>query len=485
MPVYQLRPKSDGLTPLCVDLDGTLLRSDSLIEMAIAFLHRHPTQILGLIAAFFQGRSQLKAFLAERVELKISSLPWREDLLTYLKTERHKGRPLYLVTGANEKFAQAVAQELQLFDGVIGSTASENLIGEVKAKRLIERFGQRHFEYIGDSKTDLPVWQEAKACGVVGSSTFCRSVSSHFSVSQSFVSTSPFRNLLPLVRAHQWTKNALLFLPALLAFRFGDLSVIMKSALAAFSFSCIASSVYILNDLLDLASDREHPEKRKRPLAAGTVSIPFAIGTALVLQLLSGVSGAFLGSAFVSLIALYFAINVVYSVWAKQLLFFDVGVLSGFYTLRLMAGATATAIPLSEWLFFFSLFFFTSLALMKRISEIHHMKTSAKSSNKRRAYEPRDLTALVAIAAGSGFATLVVLGLYLQSDFARSLYRRPELLRFLFPVFAYWISRLLLIANRGELTSDPVVFALMDRATWVIAGFALVILVCARTGMVL
>ena len=278
--------------------------------------------------------------------------------------------------------------------------------------------------------------------------------------------------LVSLMRPHQWTKNLLLLVPAILAH---DLTAgTLAAALAALvCFCACASAVYVINDWLDVDFDRAHPQKRYRPLAAGTVDLVLAPPIAALLAAVGfGLATLVLPWGFLASLAIYVGASFAYSLWLKREPMADVLVLAGLYTTRLVAGGLATGVPLSEWLLAFSMFLFLSLALAKRHAELTRLAAESAIAAEGRGYLVADRSLIGTLGPAAGYLTVLVLALYLNSEKVQTLYAQHLLLWLICPLLLYWISRLWLLANRGELNEDPVVFAITDRTSLIVAGIA-------------
>jgi 4-hydroxybenzoate polyprenyltransferase len=477
-------PQPDDLVsepPLCVDLDGTLLQNDHLYEALLLLVKCSPLSVLMLPFWLLQGRASFKKQVSRRVASDVSQFPYRAELLAFLREEQRRGRRVVLVTAADVSIAEGVQRHLSLFCETIGSDGSVNLKGPAKAKVLTEKFGQGHFDYAGDSEADLAVWRAARRAVVVSDSKrFIAKVNSMAPVETSFPKNpGKVAALLKACRIHQWAKNILVFVPVLTSHRVTDTQVLIPGAFAFVSFSLLASSVYLLNDLLDLESDRAHPIKRRRALASGQTSIPLVVVSCLIL-LLAGIGvGLFCGKMFLVFAGIYIVGNLAYSAWFKRVVMLDVVVLACFYTLRLLAGGAATAIGVSDWLLAFSVFFFFGLAMVKRYSELRELAVPPDGSAVGRGYFRSDLEPIGTFGVASGMISVLVLVLYVMSPEVRLLYRHPAILLLLCPLFLYWITRLWFKANRGEVPQDPVVFALTDRTSYIAGILAAAVLYAA------
>jgi len=473
------RDSSESYPPrsvLCVDLDGTLLKTDMMWECVISLLKVNPAALLGAPAWLLQGRAGFKRKLAQRAIVDVATLPYQSDLLEFLSSQRQLGRRIVLVTAADGSLAQSVALHLGLFDEVLHSEEGLNLKGKTKAELLQSKFSKTGFAYIGNSRADLPVWKAARAGYVVGSKQLARRASAVTAIEGVFEKpTASVWTWLRAFRGHHWAKNLLLFLPLLLAhkLRSGPLLTVAAGFLL---FSFCASSIYILNDLLDLHSDREHPWKRKRPFASGETSIPMGLLVSALLVTVTILLGFWLSVSFGGVLTAYSAATLWYTLQLKRLALVDVFVLSSFYTLRIWGGSLVSSVPLSEWFLGFSLFFFLALAMAKRYSELTHAGSLVESGNSGRAYSQADRGLLMHLGIGSTFSAVVIFALYTQSKEVLNLYPRPNLLLLICPVILYWLSRLWLKANRGELDEDPVTLSLGDPVSYLVAALIIFML---------
>ena len=454
---------------LCVDLDGTLIRGNLLWECILALVKTRPATLLLLPFWLFRGPAFLKRQLANRVHLDPARLSYRQRVIDLLRQERLASRQIALVTAADQDLARPVAEYLGLFDWVYGSDGHRNLKGASKAAFLAEHFGSSGFDYVGDSAADLHVWRQARGAYVVGSPDRVAEASAVTAIKGHILeSHASLRTWVDALRGYHWAKNLLLFLPLTLAHNLA-IDPILRTLAGFVLYGFCASGLYILNDLLDLHSDREHPWKKERPLAAGDISIPAGLFASLALI------GAALGLGFLlqprfGLVLLGYAVlTMAYSLYLKKVALLDVFVLSSFYSFRILAGAMISATPLSQWFLAFSLFFFLSLAMAKRYSELLHANNLVSSGNSGRGYRIDDRELLLALGVGSCFAAVVILSLYVHSQEVRVLYLSPEYLFLVCPIVLYWLSRTWLQAHRGELREDPVTLAIRDPVSYVVA----------------
>lgn len=469
---------------LVVDLDGTLVRSDLLHESFWSAFSQDWKSPLLCAAALWRGRAALKQHLADCSEVTVSTLPYNQIVIARLQAWRQAGGRTALVTASDQQLAQAVADHLGLFDEVHGSDGLTNLKGSNKASFLQERFGAAGFIYMGDSWADLPVWAHASEAVTVNAPESLRQRTESICPVVEHLADEPdssgllmrSRPYIKALRPHQWLKNALVFVPMLAAHR-TDTDIVLNSVLAFVCFCLVASSVYILNDLLDLSADRSHPRKRLRPLASGRVPIAHASALALAL-LVAGFALALLtAGSFLLVILIYYLLTVAYSLAIKRLIVIDICALAALYTLRIVAGGAATGIEISIWLLAFSIFFFLSLAAVKRQAELVDSVTRGALSVNGRGYQTDDLPIVSMISISAGYVCVLVMALYVNSPAVTRLYAHPEALWGVCVVLLYWITRMVMVAHRGQMHDDPLVYAVTDRASQIclilIAAFAI------------
>lgn len=465
------RPWSPEL-PLCMDLDGTLVRTDTLWESLISIIRSQPLQFLLLLANFWRGRAYLKQKAAQLANLDVSILPYRAELVELLQRERDQSRQLVLATGADEAIAERVSKHLGFFDQVIGSNGVVNLTGLEKRDELVRRFGENGFVYVGDSLRDIPIWQKAAAGLAVGrAASWTRRLRARgIRVWATFPPVhASLLDLIRTLRPHHWMKNVLVLAPIVLATQVLNWRDWLYALLAAAALSLTASGTYVLNDILDLETDRRHPVKRFRPLAAGTLRISAGLAMVPVLLGLGIGIGAMLPFPAVALIASYAGLSLFYSAHLKKIPILDVIFLAGLYCFRIFLGGVATGIPISKWTMLFALFFFTSLAFLKRFTELQ-LKVEDPNGQARRGYVGADLNMVAMFGTMSGYVAALVFALYLNSPEAAHLYTRPTFLWFVCPALVYWISHVWLVAQRGQMHADPIVFAARDRVSYVAFG---------------
>jgi 4-hydroxybenzoate polyprenyltransferase len=453
-----LEGQLSGTPALVVDLDGTLAKTDVLLESLLALLRQQPKCILALPIWLLQGRAHFKQEIARRVSLDVGLLPYREQLLDYVKAQRAQGRTVVLATGGDVRIAEQVADHLKLFDLVLASDGHTNLSAECKQRRLVEEFGEKGFDYVGNAPCDLAVWASARKAIVVNPSPRVRSrVARVTQVDRIFEDGGlGFGDYIKTLRPQQWLKNLLVFVPLLGAHRADEIALLGKALLAFVAFGCLASGGYLMNDLLDLAADRRHPRKRYRSFAAGDLPLSYAFRMIPVLVVFGCLAGMLVSPMLAGVALIYFALSAAYSLYARQIVLLDVLVLAGLYTLRIIAGSVSVAIWPSPWLLAFSTFLFFSLALVKRFSEL------ALNHVPARGYEPSDQELLMSMGIASGYVAILVLALYINTATAHLLYKQYGVLWLLCPLLLYWISHMWLSAHRGRMPDDPVVFAAND-----------------------
>jgi 4-hydroxybenzoate polyprenyltransferase/phosphoserine phosphatase len=464
--------------PLCVDLDGTLLRTDSLMEAILLLMRRGPGFVAMMLLWLCRGRAVLKDEVAHRVALDTDTLPLNTEFLDWLAHERAGGRRLVLCTGASRLYGEAVAERLGIFDEVLASERDSNLSGTAKAAKLTAEYGERGFDYAGNSVRDLSVWRRARHAIVVTPSLPLALQSGRVPrVAKRFPRReSRVRAWLRGARVHHWLKNALVFVPAIAAQALWDPQVFMQCVVAFLAFSLAASGIYVHNDLLDLRADRAHPAKRKRPFASGELQAAEGMVGSVALVAAGIILGyAWLGPLFVAVLVAYIAGTVAYSFGIKRRPVVDILWLAGLYTGRILAGSAATHIEPSFWLLAFSMFLFLSLAAAKRAAELVGLEARSELHAPGRGYSVSDLPLLLAFGVAAAYTSVLVLALYLFSR-ADDLYARPQLLWLLCPALLYWVSRIWLKAHRRKLHEDPLVFAFTDPPS-IVVGILSVILV--------
>ncbi len=469
--------------PLYVDLDGTLTYTDLLFESVLLLIKRNPLYLFLCFAWLLRGRGNLKSQIARRIELDVSLLPYNETLLTYLKEQRAAGRRLVLASASNRMLVQAVADHLAIFDTVLGSDQITNLKSRAKLQAIIADAGPHGFAYAGNGAADLSVWESATEIIVVNAPSAVVTKAHNIKKPALIIPARPFKLLFVIkaLRLHQWAKNALLFVPLMAAHDL-DLESWLVTLLAFVAFGLCASATYVVNDLFDLASDRAHPRKQARPFAAATLTIQFGIALVLILLPLSLWLAAVISLPFFALMVLYVAATLLYSARLKQIAIVDVLVLASLYTHRILAGGLVSSVVISNWLLAVSLFMFLSLALVKRCAELEFMSGDGKVSLAGRGYRTTDLSYLISMGIASGFVAVMLLALYVDSQVGGYMYPHAEILWMILPLMLFWIMRLWLKISRMEIHDDPLLFAITDRTSWIVAALVAGVTLIASAG---
>ncbi|MBL4868638.1 MAG: UbiA family prenyltransferase [Pseudomonadales bacterium] len=480
MTVDTISGSSQVTTPLCVDLDGTLINTDLLLESFVRVLKESPWVLLFVPFWLLKGKHILKAELAARCHINIEKLPYNEALISHLSTQQNLGRQLILCTGSNIKFALQINQHLNLFDEVIASDDMRNLTGSTKVKELNERFSSGGYDYAGNEAIDLKIWKDARKALVINGSVSLKDKTEKLTEIDLFQEKPrvSLKLYLKAARIHQWVKNLLIFVPLGTAHIVNSTDAYMASILAFISFGLLASSTYIINDLTDLDSDRCHDKKRERPFASGAISIQRGILFSAGL-LISGLSLTLvLPIEFGIVLMIYLITTLSYSLRLKSMASVDVITLALLYTVRVIAGAFAIGVTLSFWLLAFSLFIFLCLAIVKRVSELINMEKQNKDKAMGRGYEVADRSVLQSLGTSSGYMAVLVMALYINSTDVIKLYQTPEILWILCPILLYWITRVWMKTARGLMNEDPILFALKDKNSWMVgllSGMAVVL----------
>jgi 4-hydroxybenzoate polyprenyltransferase len=481
MQMRQYQASRTSQYPLAVDLDGTLVKTDTLWEGVLKVVKENPGKVWLWWGWLYRGKAYFKKKVAEEADLTIDLLPWRTPLLNYLQEEHKNGREIILATAADRRIAEAVAAHLGLFKRVIASDGVTNMAGRRKAEALRAVFGAKKFDYAGNGRDDLAVWRVAREALVVGS----KRRETQAAAMAPVVRRWPGARLNWLIvarslRVHQWLKNILLWVPLLLAHELLDAGKIAAVAAAFMAFSLAASGVYILNDLFDLEADRRHPEKKKRMLASGELGIGMAVISIPLLWLGAFMLAWLLPVVFMFWLGFYIVLNLLYSWYLKRLAVVDVTVLSLLYTGRVFAGAAAAAVAVSPWLVALILFLTFSGALAKRYVELQRLEAEGAGNGYNRGYQAGDAAIVGQLGITSSYLSVLVLALYIQSDHVHQLYKTPEWLWAVVIIFFFWVSRVWLLAARGQMNdADPLLSLARDKANYVILGAIVVVSVLA------
>lgn len=465
---------------LCVDLDGTLINSDLLFEAALLLLRERPLYIFILPIWLLKGKAHLKRELALRVSIDPATLPYDKRTLEIIKRARANGTTCALVTASDQTQAESISAYLGHFDKVIGSNGVTNLSGKKKAAKLVSLYGNRGFDYVANHRVDLAIWKHARRAWVInGPRILAERVSRLSDLAEHHpAQRASIITWLRAVRVHQWLKNLLILVPLFAAHQF-SINTALQALAAFIAFSLCASGVYVFNDLLDLNADRLHPRKKLRPFAAGNLKIVHGLAAAPLLTLAGFAVTWWCVPALLPILGLYYLATLAYSLRLKQIHMLDVMLLASLYTIRIIGGAVAIDVPLSFWLLAFSMFVFLSLAMLKRYTELFGLMSEGRNQISGRGYTSEDLTLLQALGGASGYLSVLVLALYINSPESLALYSRPELLWLLCPLLLYWISRAWSLVQRGRMHDDPLVFSLTDQVSLFIGTAFVFILMAA------
>jgi 4-hydroxybenzoate polyprenyltransferase len=487
MPVTTLKKglKMSSNQVIAVDLDGTLTLTDTLHESIILLIRNKPLYLFIIPFWLTKGIAFLKLKVAQNIELDVKNLPYNVPLIDWLKKEKDNGKKIVLCTAANEHIAQAVSKHLQLFDDIISSDANTNLIGINKRKALQDRFGDKGYDYAGNSISDMEVWSSSSKAIVVNASSAVQTKATKITtVSRTFPSESiGFSDWIKALRVYQWSKNLLLFIPLLASHQLGNFQSLPALAIAFISFSLCASSVYIINDLLDLESDRKHPRKKNRPFSAAKLSIVMGIAIAPFLIIASFILGFMINEDFFIVLILYFILTSTYSLFLKRIVLVDCLTLAILYTVRIIAGAAVISVSLSFWLLAFSVFIFLSLAFVKRYTELMVQVKAGNNYTHGRGYEVSDSVLIQILGVSAGYLSVLVMALYMQSEDIMNLYVQPTAIWFAIPLLLFWISWVWLKATRGLMHDDPIVFAIKDKASIFVAVLTALVFLYAAKGL--
>ncbi len=467
--------------PLATDLDETLVKTDLMVEAFIGLFKQSPLYIFVVPFWLFKGIAYLKQQVCKRVSLNITTLPFHQDFLDYLKDQNSRGRKIVLATASDEQAARRVAQQVGIFDQVFASNGSINLSGRRKRDRLVAEFGEKGFDYAGDNVHDLAVWSSARKAIIVNSTErIARRASRVTDVDKIFDGRrNQVKACVKALRLHQWLKNLLVFIPLIMLHKLASPYLFVETAVAFIAFGLCASGAYVMNDLVDISADRLHPLKRERPFASGALSPAWGIMITPLLPLAGLALALLLPVPFFIMLIIYYLLNIAYSLYIKKAVLLDVIFLAGLYTMRIMAGSTAIGIWPSSWLLAFSTFLFLSLALVKRYAELVIMSAVNGNRTQVRGYRVVDKELLATFGAASGYVAVLVLAIYISSGQAEIHYLRHQLIWFQCPLLLYWISYIWLTAHRGRMHDDPLVFTMKDHVSRIVIAVAVALLMLA------
>lgn len=465
--------------PLCVDLDGTLVRSDMLIESALMLLKQQPHSVFAFPLWLLKGKATLKHEIAQRVDLSVANILYNQEIVEYVRHERQQ-RETVLVTGSNQKIANLIAKDTALFDHVHGSSEETNLTQLNKRDFLVQEFGENGFDYIGNDKDDYSVWPSARHALAVSTADGVIS-NKEIAFKQVFdIPTPTLGDYFNLLRVHQWLKNGLVLVPFALDHSIDFFSSAVTITLAFFAMSLLASMTYIFNDMLDLQADRQNSTKRHRAIASGRVSLVAATQTMLLLALATLALTFFLPVQFNLILLAYLLSTLWYTIYLKQVAILDVCMIAALHTLRIIGGTVAISAAWSFWLLAFSMFIFFSLAVAKRVAELTSLKAAGITRTLGRDYQVDDIPVLTSSGVATGFISVLVVALYINTEKVSLMYSTPQFLWLLCPVFMYWIGRIWLKTGRGEMHEDPIIFALRDRVSLIAATLVVLSVFAAK-----
>tara|TARA_R110000764_G_scaffold44666_1_gene100560 strand:- start:7334 stop:8764 length:1431 start_codon:yes stop_codon:yes gene_type:complete len=455
---------------LVVDLDGTLVRTDMLFETAFVYARLNPFKLIQMLYWLFSGgKVFLKKKLFEKINFDVTTLPYNDEVLELISSKKNEGYYIVLATATYITLANEIADFLGIFDEVYASSGLINLSSSNKKELLLDKYGEFAFEYMGNSMDDLPVWEVSSKAYIVNPNygVFKKASTSCLEFELMTKSSSKVKTWVKALRIHQWAKNGLIFLPLLAAHKMLDLNLLISASIAFILFGICASSVYLLNDLLDLNADRQHKTKRNRPFASGKISIIKGVVVFPLLLLTSFIcSFLFLPIGFFAVLSVYYLLTLGYSLFLKRYIAVDVITLALLYCIRIVAGAASVGLALTSWILAFSMFIFLSLALVKRYAELNEARRQGKQGKALgRGYFPEDLELISSLGSSSGYLSVLVLALYIQDLSYSSLYENTQIMWLACPIMLFWITRIWILTHRGEMHDDPVVFAIKDKVS--------------------
>ncbi len=456
--------------PLCIDLDGTLVNTDTLVEAILVLLKINLFYLFILPIWVLKGKAKFKTVVFRHAKLNVQSLPYNQNVLALIKEQKELGRPVVLVTASPYLIAEPIADYLGFFSEVLASDENINLKGKAKANLLLKKYGDKGFDYAGNAPVDVHVWKKSHQAFLVNCSKTTEKKAARIAFSVSILQKRKpiIKLVMRQIRVHQWLKNLLIFTPIILSHKLTDVFAWIHTIHAFFSFSLLSSSVYVVNDILDLQADRQHPQNCKRPFASGSLPISWGFVLFPVLFLGGTLLAWSLSLEFFAIVLSYFGLTSAYSLRLKQIPIADILILTSLFSWRVFAGSIASGIVFSEWFFTFAIFFFLSLALVKRCSELIVMRANNRKAASHRGYLVEDLPLLLSLGVGSAYLSILVLALYFNSNEVKEINIYPKLLWAILPLLLFWISRMWLIAWRGKMPTDPLLFTMRDKLSYVV-----------------
>jgi 4-hydroxybenzoate polyprenyltransferase/phosphoserine phosphatase len=446
--------------PLVLDVDGTFLKTDMLFETLWAGLGSDPIATIRATAANFRHPERLKAELARIAPIRTDLLPVNPEVADLALRSRMAGREVVLASASDRSLVTRLAADYGLSERVFASDVTRNLKGPLKAAELVGAYGERGFDYAGDNTVDMAVWERAENAIVVGQVPQARELAARGQNVVEIGGGWNWRALVKALRPHQWVKNVLLFLAMIAAHRF-DLATLVPILWGIVAFSAAASSIYIVNDLLDLEADRLHPTKCRRPFASGDVPITVGMAAFAALAVIALGVAAALNLAFFGVVVLYMVTSLAYSLKLKRMRWIDISALAALYTIRVIAGAAAASVDVSVYMLIFIFPIFITLGCVKRLTEL----TLATSDERLpgRGYGRPDRGDLLNVAMLGTFWALVIFFLYSLSDQGRALYPTTWILWAAMVPMALWLVRMVMLGWYGKQDYDPIVFAMRDK----------------------
>lgn len=478
--MMQTSPGPITLPSIIVKNEGVLVKTDIYWESLYILVKVKPLCMLYLPFWLIRGFAYLREQLISRALPNEKYLPYNQELLGYLHQQKKMGRELYLATSSSPEIGSRIASHLGLFKAVVDI---QELLEAAEVSSTGDLPGGREsssFVYVCHDEDEIPNGLNNRLAGVVlvdSSNIKHRSTYKKHKIEKMITAPRPgWIEYARAIRIHQWIKNLLVFVPLITAHQITDTALLFRATLAFIAFCLCASGVYLLNDLFDIEADRKHPKKSGRPLAAGKIAVKTASLLVPLFTLLAILIGAFLGITFVSILLVYLVITVLYTIWLKRVVLVDVVLLAALYTIRIFAGGAAVAIMPSFWLLSFSMFIFFSLALMKRSSDLYQARTSEQDIMEGRGYVAADARIVQDMGTASGYMSVLVMALYINSEDVQLLYSRPWVLWFICPLLLYWVSRVWVCVSRGMMQEDPILFTIKDWVSYAVAVAACFIL---------
>ncbi len=468
---------------LIVDLDKSLIKIDLFSELLCIAIINNPIIFLKTLFFLCKSKAYAKKFLSENIIIDLKNIPYNQSVVELINEYKENDYKIILTTGASKIHAEKIVQYLKIFDDFISSDEKINNVRNTKLKLIKNRYDTK-FTYIGSSLKDISIWKECGKAIIVGKKKTVEKKLRAINVNIIQVLDDKNKlghNVLNQLRVYQWSKNFLLFIPSISSHKIFEPNYdYINSLYGFFSFSLAASSIYILNDIIDLQNDREHPQKAIRPLASGQISTFFGLILFLICFSSSLMTSLLIGIDFFTIIIVYFFLNLIYSKYIKKLIVIDVILLTLFYVIRIIAGHFMDNIIFSSWLFSFSTCLFLSLVLLKRYSELIFLKKKNLSLDTGKGYASEDASIIQTVGISSGLISALLLILYSRSEQAQTLYQTPIILAALAPSIILWISRIWLRAKRGEINIDPVLYLLRDRYLYYIILYFLIVFYFSR-----